>query len=307
MQDFFHQPYDPNCMIDMFERCKYHAIGRPMVDFFPWHVAGSQPDLRTSRSRESQHSPPQILPDNQLGMEQTPTPSQKRYRSKTPQEVQEPQQPNQVKTTAAKTKPKAKKPQEEEPNEPVETEETATASTGPIKKVPVPKKTAKAKAAPADKPPVHPKGSSDVKNPDKFKGKEKAKVDPSKEKENKEPDKSKEKEKAKTDKSKGKEKENKETSKTDKPKKKEKANKSKEKENKDTDKSKEKEKEKEKAKKSKHVEAAGETPDAVAALRRASTEEVNDKEAKRKAYKARKQRFYNSLNSDGLSFFFSAF
>lgn len=38
-------------------------------------------------------------------------------------------------------------------------------------------------------------------------------------------------------------------------------------------------------------------PDIAAALARASTSEVLEKEAKRKAYKARKQRFYNSLSS----------
>lgn len=39
----------------------------------------------------------------------------------------------------------------------------------------------------------------------------------------------------------------------------------------------------------------------TAAIRRASTNEIEDKEAKRKAYKARKQRFYNSLTSTDLN------
>lgn len=39
----------------------------------------------------------------------------------------------------------------------------------------------------------------------------------------------------------------------------------------------------------------------TAAIKRASTSEIEDKEAKRKAYKARKQRFYNSLTSTDLN------
>lgn len=40
------------------------------------------------------------------------------------------------------------------------------------------------------------------------------------------------------------------------------------------------------------------TSDIAASLARANTTDIEDKEAKRKAYKARKQRFYNSLNSN---------
>ena len=255
-----------------------------MVDFLPWLVAGSQLGLRTSRSREPPHpSPPvaqkdsekpaEILPDNQLGLEQTleQTPSppkpKRRIRSKSNQELEKPKKTKQGKdgkATAAKTKPKPdiKKPhRSQEVAEPEETEETATASTGPIQRAP--KSKPKAKAA-ANKPPVQPAGKND--NVKKTLAEKQPKENISN--------------------NQGKQ----ASSEAKKP---------------------EKTKNRENPKKRPASDVEGSDakrnadPDVVVGLQRASTQEVEDKIAKRKAYKARKQRFYNSLASDGLSFFSS--